>query len=196
MHDRVFRASQAHKLEDPERLKWLPPIAVLEALRLRPGMVVADIGAGTGYFASPIGRVVGHDGKVFAVDFQQQMLTLLREKLNAPELPRNLELVAGSATASHLPGQCCELAFYANIWHELDDHAATLQEAARIVRRGGRIAILDWRPDVSSPPGPPLEHRIAPVTVAGALRAHRWECENTLNIGTYSYLVTAMAPQM
>lgn len=195
MHSRVFNASQAYKLEDPERLKWLPPVAVLEALRLHPGMVVADIGAGTGYFAIPIGSAVGHYGKVLAVDFQPQMLAILREKLNAPELPRNLELVAGSATESHLPDHCCDLALYANIWHELNDHTTALREAERIVRRDGRIAILDWRPDVSSPPGPPVEHRIASSTVADTLRAYRWECESTVNVGTYTHLVIATAPR-
>lgn len=195
MHDRVFKASAAHKLEDPERLKWLPPVEVLKYLHLRPGMVVADIGAGTGYFAIPIGSAVGRTGKVFAVDFQQEMLAKLREKLNAPDVPHNLELVAGSATETRLPDRGCDLAFYANIWHELDDHSASLREAERIVRRDGRIAILDWRPEVSGPPGPPAGHRIAPATVAQVLQANHWECESTVNIGAYSYMIVATAPQ-
>ena len=193
MNDRVFHFSQAHKLEDPERLQWLPPMAVIDALRLRPGMAVADIGAGTGYFAIPISKAVGSSGKVFAVDFQPEMLTILREKLNAPESPRNLELVDGSATESHLPGQSCDLVLYANIWHELVDPVAALREAERIVRRDGRIAILDWRPEVSRPPGPPLEHRISPGTVDDTLGGQSWEFESAVNIGPYSYLVVAPA---
>jgi protein-L-isoaspartate O-methyltransferase len=57
-NDRTFRVSEVHKLEDPERLQWLPVDDVISALALRSEMTVADIGAGTGYFAIPIARVV------------------------------------------------------------------------------------------------------------------------------------------
>ncbi len=75
MNDREFKHTEAHKLEDPERLKWLPPAEILAHLRLGPGMKVADIGAGTGYFSIPIARAVGALGHVFAVDLQPEIWT-------------------------------------------------------------------------------------------------------------------------
>ena len=82
MNDRVFKHTEAHKLEDPERLKWLPAAEILAHLRVAPGMKVADVGAGTGYFSIPIARAVGALGHVFAVDLQPEMLALLRGKLS------------------------------------------------------------------------------------------------------------------
>src|ERR1039458_9895939 len=83
MHDRRFPASEAHRLDDPERLLWLPPAAVLGALAVRPGETIADVGAGTGYFSLPLAKAVGPEGKVYAVDAQAEMLSLLRQKLDA-----------------------------------------------------------------------------------------------------------------
>ena len=59
MGDRLFKPQDAHKLEDPERLVWLPVADVIRSSAIRPGMHVADVGAGTGYFAIPIARAVG-----------------------------------------------------------------------------------------------------------------------------------------
>ena len=70
MHDRRFNSSLANRLDDPDRLLWLPPHEVIAALGIQPGDVVADIGAGTGYFALPLARAVGPKGKVCAVDAQ------------------------------------------------------------------------------------------------------------------------------
>jgi|SRR5580704_6090639 SAM-dependent methyltransferase len=124
MNDRVFKHTHAHKLEDPERLKWLPPSEVLSRLHLTKGVRVADVGAGTGYFSLPIAKAVGETGKVFAVDVQQEMLDKLRLKLEQPDSPQNLSLHLGAAGQLPLADDSVDLAFYANIWHELDDQDA------------------------------------------------------------------------
>jgi ubiquinone/menaquinone biosynthesis C-methylase UbiE len=191
MNDRTFDAKHAHRLEDPERLQWLPPAAVLAAVQLKQGMRVADIGAGTGYFALPMAREIGDSGKVLAVDFQTEMLEHLRQKLNGSASPKNIELVHGEATATTLPDKSVDLVFLANVWHELDDHAAALAEARRILRPGGHIAILDWRPDVSQPPGPPLEHRLTPDAVTSGIQQEGWTRVSKRNVGVYSYVVQA-----
>jgi ubiquinone/menaquinone biosynthesis C-methylase UbiE len=191
MNDRTFEAKHAYKLEDPARLTWLPPSEVVTALHLRPGLIVADIGAGTGYFALPLAHEVGSAGNVIAVDLQQEMLELLRVKFHLEGSPKNIELVRGDAAATTLRGHSVDLVFLANVWHELDDHTAVLAEARRILRPSGRIAILDWRPDVVQPPGPPLEHRLAPDAVVAAVKREGWTLLTTANVGAYSYLVQA-----
>ena len=113
MYDRVFKHTEAHKLEDPERPGWLPPAKVLEYLRLSPGMRVADIGAGTGYFSIPIARVVGPLGHVYAVDLQPETLALLREKLGSGSAD-NLSLLQGEASHLPMPDRAVHVAFYAN----------------------------------------------------------------------------------
>ncbi len=194
MNDRTFKHTEAHKLEDPERLKWLPPADVLARLELREGMRVADVGAGTGYFSIPVARAIGASGRVFAVDLQSEMLDRMRAKLEEPDAPRNISLHQGEATKlPFLPGSV-DIALYANIWHELDDHLAALREASRITVPGGTIAILDWREDMSPPPGPPQDHRLPVATVANFLRVNR--CGKVLHskVGQFGYMVTARLP--
>lgn len=202
MHDRRFDPAQAHRLEDPERLTFMPPEDVLAALQLSPGMTVADIGAGSGYFSLPIAMAIRAHGRLYAVDVEPSMLKLLDEKLGAPSAPDNIHLVEGEATSTNLPDGICDVALLANVWHELEDHAAVLAEMRRILKPHGRLAILDWRADVparthgaprteSDPPGPPREHRIPDSAVAENLRAHGWSSIKTSHIGLYSYLATA-----
>ena len=107
MHDRVFKHTEAHKLEDPERLRWLPPAEVISHLRLLPGMKIADIGAGTGYFSIPIARAVGDGGRVLAADLQPEMLELLHQKLSQEDALGNIELVLrrGFRASSAWPGR-------------------------------------------------------------------------------------------
>lgn len=194
MNDRVFHHSKSHKLEDPERLKWLPPAEVLSRLHLAQGSRVADIGAGTGFFAIPMAHTVGLSGQIFAVDLQQEMLDLLRQKLERPELPRNISLHRGAATQLPLADHSVDLAFYANIWHELDDADAAYREALRISVAKGKIAILDWRREKQPPPGPPEEHRIAAESIVNFLQTNGCHQVAAYNIGEFSYLITAELP--
>lgn len=195
MNDRVFKHTHAHKLEDPERLKWLPPAEVLSRLHLKPGMRVADVGAGTGYFSLPIAQAIGDADMVFAVDMQQEMLDLLRRKMEQPNAPNNISLHLGSASQLPVSDNTIDLAFYAHIWHELDDHDAVLREAMRVTAPKGRIAILDWRSDKESPPGPPQEHRISAESLVTFLQTNRCHQVSCYNVGQYAYIVTAELPQ-
>jgi len=194
MTDRVFKHSHAHKLEDPERLKWLPPAEVLSRLNLAQGGKVADVGAGTGYFAVPIARAVGDSGHVQAIDLQQEMLDPLRQKLDRPDAPKNISLHAGSVSQLPLRDDSVDLAFYANIWHELYDEAAAFLEAVRVAQPNASIAILDWRSDRKSPPGPTQGHRIPAESIVNFLQKSGCRRVACSNIGEFSYLVTAELP--
>ena len=190
MPSRVFDPSQVHKLEAPERLQWMPPAEILAGLDLRPGMTVADIGAGTGYFAIPMARAVAPGGRVFAVDLQPQLLDILRGKLAQAGAPANIVTLQGSASSTGLAGSC-DLALLANVWHEIDDREAVLAELGRILKPEGRIAVLDWRPDAAHPPGPPLEHRLSAREVEQFFVSHGKLVDAARNVGQYSYLILA-----
>jgi ubiquinone/menaquinone biosynthesis C-methylase UbiE len=194
MHDKRFDPKQIEKLEDPQRLTWLPPSEIVGALALEPGMTIADLGAGSGYFAIPIARAVGDSGKVFAVDVSPEMLGHLREKLAQPGMPSNIDLVEGEATGTTLPTASCDVVFFANVWHEIEDHLQALRESERLLRPLGRIAILDWSPEATRPPGPPLEHRIARSELEKMASDNGWKVQRAENIGQYTYLVIAQPP--
>ena len=155
MHNRRFPSSEAYRLDLPARRIWLPPADVLVAMNVHSGQTVADVGAGTGYFSLPLADAVGLQGKVYAVDAQNEMLALLKQKLDEAAI-LNVELIHAEAVSTGLPQCSCDLFFAANVWHEFDDRAAVLKEAARVLKVGGQIAILDWRTDAPPEPGPPL----------------------------------------
>ena len=190
MNDRRFPASQAQRLEDPERLVWLPPADVLRALTLQIGQTVVDVGAGTGYFAVPLAQAVGVNGNVYAVDAQDQMLQWIAAKIDNTGLA-NIVLVHAEASATTLLPSSCDLYLTANVWHELEDREAVLTEEKRVLRPTGRIAILDWRPDVERVAGPPLDHRIASEDVQEELRRSGFRNTAAIHVGLYSWLVQA-----
>lgn len=194
MSDRRFNATQAHRLDAPERLMWLPPAEVISTLAVRPGDSIADIGAGTGYFALPLAAAAGQHGVVYAVDAQAEMLAHLRQKLHDGSVT-NIELMHAEADATSLPDCSCNLVLLANIWHEFVDHIAVLQESKRILKAGGRIAILDWRPDVERNAGPPLDHRISAADALRDLHTAGFVRTGHQNAGKYSWLVQGEIPQ-
>ncbi|MGC9158574.1 MAG: class I SAM-dependent methyltransferase [Terracidiphilus sp.] len=194
MENRRFPASDAHRLDIPERLIWLPPAEVIAALALRRGETVADLGAGTGYFSLPLAHAVGAEGKVYAVDVQPEMLARLRQKIDGNG-PFNIETVAAEADRTPLPDSGCTRVFLANVWHEFPDRTAVLREAARLLAPGGRIAILDWRPDVERQTGPPLDHRLTPQSAADEMAIAGFLPAATANVGLYSWLLQGEKPQ-
>jgi ubiquinone/menaquinone biosynthesis C-methylase UbiE len=193
MPGHVFNPKDLHKLEDPERLIWLPPREVAGRLGLSPGMRIADIGAGSGFFAIPFAQAVA-PALLFAVDLQPEMLDVFRSKLALPGRPRNIELVHGTAVETHLAAGRCDLVFLGNVWRELEDRPSVLREDVRILAPGGRLAILDWRADRQGPPGPPVEQRIAAPDAASELASDGWTVIETAFVGQYSYLVVAAPP--
>ncbi len=188
MAHKLFDPSRAARLEDPERLTSSPPDELLRHLQLTPAMTVADIGAGTGYFALPLARAVRH---VCAVDVQPEMLALLQRKLEAADAPRNISLLEGDAARTNLEEHSCDRVLLANVWHELPDARAALREMARILKPAGMIAVLDWRPDAEHPPGPPPEHRVSLESVMEDLHRNGWRARAGLRTGLHHYLVLA-----
>jgi ubiquinone/menaquinone biosynthesis C-methylase UbiE len=188
MNDRRFNASMAKRLDDPERLLWLPPAMVIGALAVQSGDSIADIGAGTGYFSLPLVQAAGSLGQVYAVDSQIEMLEHLQHKLDTENIS-NIHVVRTEADSTGLPTASCNLVFLANVWHEITDRAAVLIKAKRILKSRGKIAILDWRTDVEPKPGPPLDHRLSASDAAGNLRSSGFVEGKQSNVGKYSWLV-------
>src|SRR5437773_401138 len=104
-------------LERPERVKEEEPAKLVKALDVKPGMVVADIGAGSGYHSFLLAPLVGETGKVLAVDIQPEMLKLIRDKAKAKKVT-NVEAVKGTETDPKLPAGGVDLILMVDVYHE------------------------------------------------------------------------------
>jgi ubiquinone/menaquinone biosynthesis C-methylase UbiE len=191
MSGRPFSASLAERLDRPDRASWLSPSEVIRAIDVKADETIADIGAGTGYFSLPLAAAVGARGKVYALDSQLEMLQLLDKKL-VGAANESIRPLHATASETFLPSAQCDLVFMANVWHEFSDRPDVLRESKRILKRLGRIAILDWRPDVEPEHGPPLGHRLSGQSAVEDLACAGFAKISLRNIGRYSWLVQAI----
>jgi SAM-dependent methyltransferase len=150
--------------DDPQRDAWQKPHEVIQALELRPTDVVADIGAGTGYFAVRLAHNVPN-GRVFAVDTEPAMVKHLAERAKRNGLG-NLTAIAGAPDDPKLPGKA-DLVLLVDVYHHVSNRERYFSKVADSLKPGGRVAIIDFRAD--SPHGPPKAARIAPERVKAEL---------------------------
>jgi precorrin-6B methylase 2 len=130
-------------LERPEREEEERLTLLMEALQLKPGMHVADIGAGSGVISVMMARRIG-DGKVFAVDIQQEMLDALEEKCRL-EMVTNVVPVLGTTQAPRLAPGSIDLAIMVDVYHEFDFPFEMLKEISACLKPGGRVAFVEYR---------------------------------------------------
>ncbi|WP_019552306.1 class I SAM-dependent methyltransferase [Propionispira raffinosivorans] len=154
-----FNPANQHKLDNPERRKLLPPEETLSRFGLAEGDSIADIGCGTGYFTLSAARVVGTQGKVYALDIMPEMLEIARAKAKEKNF-KNIEFIQTKETDFILPDAAVERALACLVVHEADDPIAFFQEVKRILQIGGHFYIIEWTRQENSKMGPPLEHRI------------------------------------
>ena len=115
---------------------------VMNLLGVRPGMTVADIGAGAGYYVGRLSRRVGPDGQVIAQDIERKYFDRLRQRVSREGL-NNVTLVLGEAHDPRLPPRSVDLALLVHMYHEIAQPFGLLHNLAPAMRPGGRVAILD-----------------------------------------------------
>ena len=126
-----------------DRDEWQQPDRVIASLALEPGHQVADLGAGGGYFSFRLAQAVGPSGKLYALDIDEEM----NERLEALATERgaaNLEVVLAEPDDLRVP-EPVDLIFTSNTYHHLDDRSAYFENAARYLRPGGRVAIIEYK---------------------------------------------------
>jgi predicted methyltransferase len=166
---RVFNPRYRALLEFPSRDAWQRPDDVVRALAPLAGATVADVGAGTGYFTERFARAVGPEGRVLATDVQDEMVRALEERAAKRRLGNVTVVRAAFDDPSLAPG-CCDLAFLANVYKEIDGRVAWLRRLEPALRAGGRVAIVDFRPGAPGY-GPPEDVRLQEEIVIAELAA-------------------------
>lgn len=154
----------AHVFDDPKRDAWQKPHEVIQKLALAPDAVVADVGAGTGYFAARLANMLPQ-GTVYAVDIEPDMVKYLADRAKREKLA-NLRPVTGTADDPRLPVQV-DLILLVDVYHHIDQRERYFDRLRGALKPGGRIAVIDFKLD--SPEGPPKKMRIPPDAVKAEL---------------------------
>jgi precorrin-6B methylase 2 len=132
-------------LERPEREEEERTDRLVEALALKPGEVVADIGAGSGYFSWRFAREVGPKGRVLAVDIQPEMLDLLMTQMRRRGVAGLVEPILGTVTDPRLPGNAVDLIILIDVYHELEFPVEMTRAMAAALKPGGRLVLVEYR---------------------------------------------------
>jgi arsenite methyltransferase len=170
----------ARVLNQPERENWQKPHEVVQALGLRPTDVVADIGAGAGYFARRFAR---HVAKVYAVDIDADLL-----KIAGEGAPANLATVLAAADDPRLPPHSVDLIFFCDVLHHIENRGAYLPKLRLALKPGGRIVNIDFYKR-QLPIGPPVSMKLSEEQVIGEFRRAGFRLVNSETFLPYQYFL-------
>ena len=148
-------------LESPRRAATQKVDEVLSDLSLKPGMIVADIGAGSGFFSRPLAKAVTPGGKVYAVDIQQGLLDYINKR-DTDENIRNIQTVLGEFDDPKIPARDVDLAFINDVLHHIEHRAVYLKALGTYIKPTGRIAIIEMNKD-----DPNTGHKNQPELLVG-----------------------------
>ncbi len=134
-------------LDSAPRVAKLKVDEVLAVLNVLPGSVVADIGAGSGIFTWPLAKAVGGGGRVYAVDIEKGLVERLARRAGEEKMP-HVQAVLGEFTDPKLPAKEVDLAFIFDVLHHIENRAEYLKNLAQYLKAKGRIAVIDFHPEL------------------------------------------------
>jgi len=155
-----------------------------DVLELKPGMTVADVGAGGGAMTVVLGKWIG-SGHVLATDIGARQLAMIREYVTREGLS-NVTVIEGASASTNLPAGCCDAVFLRHVYHHISDVEPFNKSLYASLKPGGRLAIIDFRPDKGSkvPDGVPANregHGIPPSIVIAEVSAPGLTPVNTID---------------
>ncbi len=188
MHERHGDA-QAYiaSLEDPARDAWQKPEEVVKALQLREGEVVADIGAGSGYFTLRLARALGPRGRVYAVDINPEMVRHLDRRLR-DEGVRNVVTVLSEPGDPLLPDASVDRVLIVDTWHHVEDQPAYLERLEHVLKPGGQVIHVDFQKR-ELPVGPPVSMKIAREDLVKQMEAAGFRLASEQTFLPYQYFL-------
>jgi len=152
----VFDPEHIAVLEAEDRKIWENPDEILNAVETKPHFVVADLGCGSGYFAVPLARRVR---KVYGIDVQREMLGFLEDKMKRLKI-KNIKPLLSKPDEIPLEDESVDLLISVNTLHEFDDTEKMINEMMRVVKKNGRVLIVDFKKEETGF-GPPVSIRIS-----------------------------------
>lgn len=177
--------------EGDDRDGWQKPNEVARIMEILPGMTVADVGAGTGYFLPYLASAVGPKGTVLGLDPEENLVAFMKERVRR-EGWTGVEIRQIPFDTPELPDGSTDRILIVNTWHHIDDRGSYAATLAKALAEGGRIYVVDFTRE--SPYGPSVKHRLPPEQVLeelrqGGLAAHLVETDLP-----WQYVVMAQRP--
>jgi ubiquinone/menaquinone biosynthesis C-methylase UbiE len=187
-HARLFPPENLGLLEGPDRDAYQRPDQIMDALQIGEGSVVADLGAGGGWFTVRLARRVGPNGRVYAEDIQQQMIDAINRRMQREQL-KWVRTVLGSPVDPHLPPRSLDAALIVDAYHEVEHPVTLLANVARALKPTGMIGIVNYTKDGGGP-GPPMDERVDAEKVIADAQAAGLELRKRETFLRYQYMLT------
>ena len=183
----VMSAAGADWLERSERESEESPTKAVALLGLMPGMTVCDLGAGTGYYAVRMARLVGDQGKVYAVDIQPRMLELLGKRLASAGI-KNIQPLLGGETETNLPADSQDLIILVDVYHEFSKPREMLRSIRKALKDTGRQVLLEFRKEDPNVPIR-LEHKMSLAEVKAELEPEGFRIDKVLDTLPWQHMI-------
>ncbi len=175
-------------LEEPEREAWQKPDEVVEKLELKPGEVVADLGAGSGYFTVRLARAVGPSGKVYAIDIDPEMLAYVAGRAKKERL-ENIQTLLAVPHDPKLAAASVDVVFICNTLHHISQRDKYYPLLWQAIKPGGRLVNIDFEKRPLPISGPPLNMRIAKEAVVEEVKPAGFRLMKDFDFLKYQYFL-------
>ncbi len=174
-------------LEDPKRDAYQKPQDVMTALAIKPGEVIADIGAGSGYFTFRLAHHVGDKGKVYAVDVSPDMILHINRRIRELHVG-NVVSVLSDPDDPLLPDGSIDRFFFSESWHHIENQTKYLALMKRMLKPGGQVVMIDFHKK-DLPVGPPRQMKIATEDLIKEMQSHGFRLQKEYTFLPYQYFL-------
>ncbi|MBI2355901.1 MAG: methyltransferase domain-containing protein [Candidatus Doudnabacteria bacterium] len=170
-------------------VRFLDPEKVLFNAGLAPGQLVADLGAGSGFFAIAASKMAGQTGRVFVVDIMEQALNHVSSEARLKGL-RNIQTIRGNLEEKNackdIPEGGVDLVILANVLHQIKNKGQLFKEAYRLLKSGGKVLVIDWNQN-PSPIGPSASERISEAEAVKLAQRSTFKQVSRIEADNYHY---------
>ncbi len=179
--------SYIRSLEDPKRDAYQKPHEVLTALNIKPGEVIADIGAGSGYFTFRLSHIDGDKGKDYAVDVSPDMVRHVNRRIR-DTVTTNVVTILADPDDPLLPDHSIDRFFICDVWHHIEHQTKYLALMKRMLKAGGEIVMIDFHKK-ELPFGPPMQMKIARESLIKQMESNGFKLSKEHTFLPYQYFL-------
>jgi ubiquinone/menaquinone biosynthesis C-methylase UbiE len=183
----VMSFEGAEWLERPEREDEEQPSKAIKALGIKHGQVVADVGAGSGYYTIRLAKQVGPNGRVYATDIQPEMIVFLQRRLERERID-NVELVQATETNPRLPEGLFDLILMVDVYHELSQPQEVLRKLRPSLKPDGRLVLIEYRKESAWVPIRE-EHKMSVKEARMELEAEGYRFDRVIDVLPWQHIL-------